>query len=288
MMDGMQSAINWLFHSHLTNVKKAINDTIIFNPFLINEEDIRSGKPGKLIRINQIGWGMPNIMDQAIKQLNITDVTQGHMNDIMALMGLREQVTGVNNSAMGIMATTGERRTKFEAQSAFESSTNRIETDAFIMQAQAIGPLGKMMALHTQQFMSQDTVLQLTKEAMYKLNYEYGIPFSEPNISVRTTKSDINVNFDILVNDNFMSRHLDLNAWSQFLQVVMQNPAGVSSIDMNRLIIHLLRESGAPNAYDFINLNSVPQVMPDEDIEKQVQQGNIQKVETPNARPSQF
>jgi len=278
MMDGIQTTINWLFHSHMANVKKAINDTFVYNPFLINEQDLYKPGPAKMVRLNQVAWGMPNVMDQAIKQLQTIDVTKQHMGDIGSLMPLEDLVTGVNQQTMGLMATTGERRTKAEAMSAFTSATNRIEKDAFLMQSQAIKPLGKMLALHTQQFMSQSNKLRLTSEALYKLSMEYGLPVGDEMVTINTNREDINIAFDVAVNDNFMNKQTDLDAWSSFLQVVMSNPQVAPNIDFSRLTLHLLREAGAPNAYDFFK-QAQPIVMPDEELMKQKQAGNVVPVE---------
>jgi len=282
MIDGLQDTINWYFHSHVANVKKVVNDTFIYNPFLVNEADVLNPKAGGAYRLNQIAWGIPNAIDQAIKQLEVHDVTQGHMTDINSLMGLRAQVSGVSNEVMGIMATTGERRTKAEANNSFDSATNRIEADAFIIQEQAIKPLGKMIAKHTQQFMSQQTTIQLTKEAIYKLTQEYGIKLPSDKVSLIATREDIDIDFEISVNDNFMTKGQDLEAMRGMFEVALQSPEMSQNIDMPRLFLHVMRESGAPNAFDFYKINKpTAQVLPDEEIAKMQAEGQVKPVEVP-------
>ena len=37
---GLQTVLNWYFNSHVTNVRKAINDMLIVDPGLINVKDL--------------------------------------------------------------------------------------------------------------------------------------------------------------------------------------------------------------------------------------------------------
>jgi hypothetical protein len=288
MIDGLQDTINWYFHSHIANVKKVVNDVFIYNPFLLNEVDVLNPKAGGAWRLNQIAWGMPNAIDQAVKQLEVRDVTQGHMSDINALMGLRAQVSGVSNEVMGIMATTGERRTKAEANNSFDAATNRIEADAFIIQEQAIKPLGKMLAKHTQQFMTKETTVKLTKEAIYKLTQEYNIKLPEDSVSLIATREDIDIDFEISVNDNFMNKGQDLDATLKLLELAVTNPEVGQNIDVSRLILHVMRESGAPNAFDFYKNTPQPQVLPDEQIQQMQQKGQVKPAGVPDERNTQF
>jgi len=51
---------------------------------------------------------------------------------------------------------------------------------------------------------------------------------------------------------------------------------------MPRLFLHVMRESGAPNAFDFYKINKpTAQVLPDEEIAKMQAEGQVKPVEVP-------
>jgi len=50
---GLQSTLDWLFSSHVNNVKKAINDMLIVDLYLVNMKDLENPEFGKLIRLRR-------------------------------------------------------------------------------------------------------------------------------------------------------------------------------------------------------------------------------------------
>ena len=74
---GLQEILDFLFTSHVANVRKAINDMLIVDPYLINMADLAKPGPGKLIRTRRAVWGRG--VENAVKQLAVTDITHNHM-----------------------------------------------------------------------------------------------------------------------------------------------------------------------------------------------------------------
>ena len=68
-----------MFNSHVANVRKAINDMIIYDPYLVNSNDLKNPAPGKLIRLRRPAWGK-GVKDVA-QQLGVSDVTRGNIAD---------------------------------------------------------------------------------------------------------------------------------------------------------------------------------------------------------------
>lgn len=57
MLQGLQTTVDWLFNSHIANVRKAINDMFIVDPYMLNMKDLQTPEPGKLIRTRRPVWG---------------------------------------------------------------------------------------------------------------------------------------------------------------------------------------------------------------------------------------
>ena len=41
MLQGLQTTVDWLFNSHIANVRKAINDMLIVDPYMLNMKDLQ-------------------------------------------------------------------------------------------------------------------------------------------------------------------------------------------------------------------------------------------------------
>jgi len=54
---GLQKIVDWLFNMHIANVRKSINDMFVYDPYLVNSNDLKNPGPGKLIRLRRPAWG---------------------------------------------------------------------------------------------------------------------------------------------------------------------------------------------------------------------------------------
>ena len=108
LLGGMQDLLDWLFNSHIANVRKTINDMIIYDPYMLNTADLTDPKPGKLVRARRAAWGKD--IRQAITQLQVNDVTRQHIADSQLIMGLMNQISGADDATMGTLRQGGPER----------------------------------------------------------------------------------------------------------------------------------------------------------------------------------
>jgi len=150
---GLQHTLNWLFNSHITNVRKALNDMFVVDPYMINIKDLQTPEPGKLIRMRRPAWGR-GVRD-AVMQLNVTDVTQQNIGNASWIINWMNNLVGTDESMMGSMRQGGpERLTKAEYQGTRQSSFSRLEHMAKVVSMQAMQDIAYFFASHTQQLMS--------------------------------------------------------------------------------------------------------------------------------------
>ena len=74
----------------IANVRKAINDMLVVDPYMVNIHDLRKPGPGRLIRLRRAVWGRG--VKDAVGQLEVRDVTQGHVSDAMMFMSFVNQL----------------------------------------------------------------------------------------------------------------------------------------------------------------------------------------------------
>lgn len=266
---GMQEVLDWLFNSHITNVRKAINDMLIVDPYLINVKDLQDPKAGKLIRMRRPAWGRG--VEGAVKQLAVSDVTRQNIGDSSYVVSWMNQIAGADGSMMGSLRQGGpERLTGAEFSGTRNAAMTRLERIARVISLQAMQDIGYMFATHTQQFMSEEAYVATTGRWAEDLAKEFGIVDDKMKVSPK----DIQVDFDIDVKDGSIPGSNFSDVWVRMFEVILKSPELGQRFDVGRIFQHIARNSGAKNVNEFLKQEGA-QVMPDEEVMQNLQQGNI-------------
>ena len=274
LIQGMQESVDWLFSSHIANVRKAINDMLIVDPSLVNMNDLLSPRAGKIIRTRRSYWGRG--VENIIKQLNVVDVTQGHMKDAGGLIDIVHRISATSDMSEGVPMRAGERVSATEVGGISKGVLNRLGKAAKIVGMQSMQDLAYMVAFQTQQFMEEETWVKLTGTLKETLESQYGWKDSSMNVKPQ----DLLMNFDIVPYDGSTPGTEDVGAWTQLWQVFGSSPELVQQFDIVRIFKHIAFQMGAKNVDDFIRSNDRVQakVVPDEEVAKEVDEGNLKKV----------
>src|SRR5699024_11071291 len=141
LLGGMQELLDWLLNSHVANVRKTINDMIIYDPYMLNTADLTDPKPGKLVRARRAAWGKD--IRGSIQQLQINDVTRQHIADAQLTMGLMNQISGADDAMMGTLRQGGpERLSAAEFSGTQSQALGRLQSLAMIVGQQRIQDVG--------------------------------------------------------------------------------------------------------------------------------------------------
>jgi len=267
---GLQKYMNWLVNSRVANVRKALNDMFIVDPSLINYHDLLNPEPGKLLRLRRRRWGRG--VQGAVEQLRVADVTGGNMMEASLVADMAQKVTGVGDSMMGMMRTSGERVSAREAQFSRTSEMARAQKDLMIAANMSLYDMTHMMAHNTQQLMSQGTYIKIAGQFEEQLRREYNI--SEGQNSLYITPADIAIDFDVVPTPLRKGEEF-LDTWVQLFQSLVKAPPEVSmNFDIVRIFKHVARLMGADEISAF-ERNANVQVRPDEEVAQQRQAGNM-------------
>jgi hypothetical protein len=273
IVNGLQTTLDWLFSSHITNVRKAINDMLIVDPSLINMKDLSSPEPGKLIRLKRAVWGRG--VKDAVMQLKVEDITRGNIADASIVGDLIKNLGGSVDALSGIRRKTAERVTAEEVRSDRTSGISRLEKLARITSWQVFRDLAYQMASNTQQLMSEEQYIKVTGGWSEVLMKEYG---KQPNEKILVSPFDLMIPYDIVCKDGSIPGGNFSEAWVQFLPQILQDQEVRQGIDVLRLVKYIIRSMGVKNIdqFDRTPMPSVAtNVMPNETVESQVQQGNL-------------
>jgi len=268
---GLQDTLDWLFTSHIANVRKAVNDMIVYDPQLIYSGDLRNPAPGKLIRMRKQAWGRG--LENAIKQLDVKDVTRGNIDDAGFILDIIQRVSGASDMLQGIMRAGGERRSATEFRETKMGAASRLEKMAKLVSMQSMVDIAEFFAEHTQQLMKEEVYIKITGEWEVNLREEYGVTEMEyPNVS----PSDLAINYDVLFADGSVPGGEYADSWVSLFQILSKSEYLLPKFDMVRIFKHIARKIGAKNITDF-EIKS--KTAPTEQIAGQVDKGNLIPVE---------
>lgn len=252
LMYGMQEGLNWLFNSHMTNVRKAINDMLIVDPSLINMADLEDPGPGKLIRMRRAAWGRG--VDKAVMQLPVQDITSRHIADASVIADFMQRTSAATDALSGMVRKSGERVTAAETQGTMKSALSRLTKAAKIASMQAMQDLAYMYASHTQQLMSKDVWVKSLGTWQEVLMQEFGA-------AKLVTPVDLIVDYDIIAKDGSVQGNEYNDAWVEVWRVLGTNPMLLNQIDGVKVFKHIARILGAKDINDFvIQKGPMPQV----------------------------
>lgn len=270
---GLQGVLDFLFNSHIANVRKAVNDMIIVDPQLVNINDMKDPKPGKLIRLRRPAWGR-GVKDVA-QQLQISDITQANIGDSAYIVNWMQKIAGADDWAQGSLRQGGpERLTKGEFQGTAAMGHSRLARIAMIIGLQFMQDVGYQFAMNTQQLMDEETYVKATGRWQQALMAEYGV---EPNGRIKVSPMDLLVNYDVFVRDGSVPGSNFSEGWLQLFNILASSDQLVQEFDMVRIFMHIARMMGAKNVEDFKrNVGRIqPTTMPDEQAMRQVERGNL-------------
>lgn len=269
LMGGMQELLNWFFNSHVANVRKTINDMIIYDPFVLNSEDIANPEPGKLVRARRAAWGKD--IRGSIMQLQVNDITRQNINDASVVMSLMNKVSGADDILQGSLRSGGpERLSAAEFSATNAAALGRLESLARIVSSQFIQDIGYMLAMHTQQFMTQDVYVNTVGIAQEQLRLQFGDKII--NERMKLSPQDLNIDYDVEVDSYDTRGSQNAELWIQLYQLIGQNPLLMQQYDMPRIFKYIASALGAKNVDNFV---IQPTLMPTNDVMSQVDAGNL-------------
>ena len=270
---GLQTVLNFMFNSHVTNVRKALHDMFIVDPSLVSMQDLQSPEAGKYIRMRRQAWGRG--VENAIKQFPVVDVTRNNIADASGIMEMMNRIGATSDAAQGAQRHNGpDRVTAAEFSGTFGANISRLDRLAVITSLQYIHDLAYFFASHTQQYMSQDMYVKAIGEWPKELQAEYG---SSPRIQVDPFQ--ILCDYDIQTKSQVdsMEEGKQLDFWRQTFPSIIGNPMLFKIFNVAQIFRHIARLSGEKNVGDFIvqggDINA--QTMGDQAIQQQHAAGNI-------------
>lgn len=281
-IDGLQRFMNWLLNSHLENIRKHLNDALIYAPSLIEEDDLLNGGPVRHIRLSQRGEELllsGNLTpEQLVHQLQVADVTRPHL-DAFKLMYDMVQLMMATNDPMTGQATKG-RTTLGEVNQMLAGSSRRMALTFAIYEVMGFKPMIIRSIANRQQFSTVEQFFRLV-----------GQPLAPSRLLVSPWA--LQGNFDYVPRSDILPPDPARTAmvWSQlmlgmgkFPQIFAPGPDG-KMLDVRAIFNEVAKNLGVKNIEQFYTqpqvqpgmpgMPGMPQIMPDQAVQKGIQSGNM-------------
>lgn len=249
----LQDITTFFMNSHMVNVRKIIANRFVVDPGKVEMDDVKDG--GMYIRTK----GAQGDINRVIKQLEVHDVTKGHIQDMGVLTQLIQMVTGVNENALGQYSSG--RRSATEARNVNAGSAARLKMHATLAWMQGIEPLGRQVLSNTRQWRSRQVYEMIVGNAAMEAPYEQAI-FADPN--------KLAGGYDFVPYDATLptDRQFQAGVLQELFGMLVQNPNTLQLINKDpiKLLSHIAKLYNIRNLSDFDlqPLPPQPQVVPNQ------------------------
>jgi len=265
----MQHAIDWLWKSHVANVRKAVNNMFVVDPSIIDTNDVVDTKFGMLARVRPSAWG--HGVTDGIMQLPIQDVTQNHISDIGFLMNV-DSLVFTSNQAKGVQDRRGERVSASESRDTRTSFLSKMEKQAKIGAMQGHYDIAYQFASNTIQLLSDERYIKLTGDYATILAEEYQINAKFVKVDPRA----LNIDWDVVPQDGTIPGGEYADVWERLMNNAAAHPELFQKLDFVRVWKHIARLLGARNPDDFMKKGNISASVADQaSIDEGVRKGNV-------------
>lgn len=277
LMSGLQTAVTWLYNSHMENVRKGLNLEGVYDPSMLETEDLKTPQPGKWVRLKPEYYGVPGAVSNSWKQLAFEDVTSRHFQDMSYHLDMIQRITAATDPQAGVETET--RRTLGEIQNVLAQSGRRLQLTASLLASQAVRPLGRLMIAMTQQLLTEAKWVRVLGNASPAL-----LAKAKGGL-IQISPADIQGQFDLRVQDGSAppdpSRFAE--TWKEVFVAISQNPTVLQAfaqqgkrLRMDALFMKTVEAMGVKNFEEFFeHVPPAPTVMPDQAVAQGVQAGNL-------------
>ena len=269
IMDGVQNTIDWLINTHFFNVRAALNNQFIVDPSKIVLKDVQNSGAGFVWRLRPEAYGTD--ISKIFTQVQVTDVTRNHLADYQMMIGVGEKILGVNDQIMGALSTGG-RKTATEVRTSTGFGINRQKTICEYMSNTGFSSHAQSLVMSSQQFYDETQKMRRVGDLMLDAGQSF----------IDVTPENIVGQFDLIPVDGTLpiDRMAQANLWKEIMAGVRNMPPQVQmGYDWGRIFGWAAQLAGLRN----INRFKI-QVVPDQQIANQAQQGNVVPIN--GARPS--
>lgn len=252
----LNDVMTWLINSHFYNVRQTLNNQFVADPSMVVMKDVENPEPGKIIRLKPEAYGKDVRM--ALQQLQVGDVTRGHIADMGLMQDVIQRITGVNDTVMGMVNSSG-RATATEVRSSTTFGVNRLKTQCEWFSTVGFAPLVQRLVQRTQQHFDGQREYRVVGD-LAQLAPQFN----------QVGPAQISGFYDFEPVDGTLpvDRFAQANLWNMLLQQAGAMPQVLAQYDIARIFAWVAQLAGIKNMAQF-------KLTPEARMMQQLQAGNV-------------
>jgi hypothetical protein len=218
----LQDTADWFFNSRVMNVSQNLDDKLIIDPAGVDMDSIKKRTRIIMLKKNVGRLGIDNF----VKQLNNSDVTAGHMNDVGQIGGVINSVTGLTENLSG--QYHGGRRSAAESRVVTQSAAARPKTQAQIAWGGCLAPFGQKLLTNLRQ--------GLTPELIVKYAGQQYLEKSEVIQAFTSTVEDLVCSCDLFVYEGTLDSektYMAQQLMELFNKIIELGPTGMLQLELS-------------------------------------------------------
>lgn len=215
LLQQMEDTQNFFINSHITSIRKIISNLLVVDPKGIDMKDLEARRP--VLKLLPAAQGSGDIQ-RWIYQLNLQDVTSGHMNDAGILSNFAKETTGITENILGQFASG--RRSATEARNVANNAAARLLIVANSIWEVALKPLGKQLLSNLRDGMDVPQLVKVIGQSNVLLNQDGVAEF------IKVDKTQLVGSYDFLPFDGTLPslRAAMAEQLQELLMAMMSNP----------------------------------------------------------------
>ncbi len=279
---GMQQTADFLINSFLQATRKSINGMTLFDPSVINKDDMMNPGPGKMVRLKRSLYGTGNIA-QYVHQLQDNNTTGHHIAQAVQFHDLMHDLLGTQRILSGDMSGMPERPTAGGQMNAQQNALSRLQTGAQIVTEQCWYDLVMMMAYNDLQYMREDVALDIVGP-QFDDRVRAELNLGPDDDTVMLSPYDLDASFDIMPM-NRMKQQANMEGMMMVLERILSVPEIAmevfAGVEAQSLFLHAARKMGFENVHEFVKHggNLQAQAVPDDQVMHDLDAGNVVPME---------
>src|SRR5262245_40438476 len=263
ILEPVQNTMDWLINQHFYNVRASMNNQFIIDPSKIVTKDAETAGPGFIWRLKPEAYGQD--IKTFFYQVQVQDMTRGHVNDMATMLGVGERITGINDQIMGVLQSGG-RKTATEVRSATGFGVNRLNSLAEYISSCGFSMHSQRLEQMTQQYMDASQKFRIAGSLVQDAGPQAATAFMEVDPSaIQGFYNFVPVDGTLPVDRLAMA-----NLWKDLLLQMRTVPGLIEQFDLSRIFSYVATLAGIRNLNQFrIQLGSPQSLM------QQASAGNI-------------
>ena len=253
IMAKIQETMDWFLNARVEAVTRTIDNQLVVDPLGIDMSTIKNRSRVILLKKGASRTGV----ERYLKQLQVQDVTQHHLEDINVLKMINNEVTGINLNAMGQYHTG--RRSAAEARVVTQGSGSRLLTIVRTIWNSLYAPAGSNMLTNLRQGLVVEDLIRIGGSEYQKEDKMHVLE------AFTATPEELVRNVDLFVYEGTMSSEKAYTAQALkelFETMITLGPTGMLEMGLSpNLILRKIYELLGIADLDQFNVAKDPQTL---------------------------